>query len=47
MADVIDTAALLAFLDARSDVKDALVGSIYHALAERVRRGDFNTERSE
>ena len=46
MADLNST-ALLAFLDARSDVKDALVGSIYHALAERVRRGDFNTERSE
>lgn len=44
---MIDEKALLEFLDTRADVSSALVGSIYHALSERVRRGDFNTERSE
>ena len=39
---MIDTAALLDFLDSRSDNRSALVHAIYDALAQRIRRGDFD-----
>jgi hypothetical protein len=44
---VIDTVALLEFIDKKTESPYAVVASIYAGLAERIRRGDFNTERSD
>lgn len=40
----LDQDALLKFLAARGSVKDPLVAAIYSALAERIKRGDFDME---
>ena len=36
-------AALLAFLDSRSDSVSPVADAIYEGLADRIRRGDFDT----
>ena len=42
----IDRDALLAYLDQRADIRSPVVGAIFEALAQRIRRGDFD-EREE
>ena len=44
---MIDTASLLAFLDSRAETRSPLVRAIYEALAQRIRRGDFDQDHKE
>ena len=45
---IIDTSALLAWLEARRDAaKSPLIKAVYEGLRMRVHRGDFGTNRGE
>ncbi len=43
----VSRAKLLAWLGERSNAKSALVGAIYSALADRIKRGEFDSEETE
>lgn len=44
---MIDTDRLLAHLRARADRTDPIIHAIYTGLADRVRRGDFDTDQKD
>ena len=46
-APVIDTTKLLAHLRAKADHRDPVIHAIYTGLADRVRRGDFDTDQKD
>ena len=43
----VDKAVLLAFLQERAKSNEPLIVAVYHGLAERVRRGDFDDGRAD